>query len=61
MGDFGLKGKESIKKYTGYGWKKIKRFMDNEKFPVWFDGDTYVSDKVLIDDWRRDRIKESVG
>ncbi len=61
MGEFGLIGKKAIKEYSKYGWKKIKKLVKEQGFPVWFDGDFYISDKMLIDDWRRRKIKESVG
>lgn len=57
----GLQGKKEIIRYAGRSWAVLLRWMREEGFPMIFPGDRWESDQLLIDEWRRDRIKKFGG
>jgi hypothetical protein len=49
---------EDVREYTGWEARKLKKLVRHGGFPMKKIGGQWVSSKALIDEWRRERIKE---
>lgn len=54
-----LDTKAEICEYINFGWQRIEIFIKQYKFPARKLGGRWISDTDLIDEWKREYIKES--
>lgn len=52
-----LVGRKEIVDFTGRSWAVIVKWIDHDNFPAKKQEGRWESDKTLIMDWRRQRIK----
>jgi len=53
-----LTGMQEIAEASGYSWQTIEKLIKHENFPAVKIGGRWSSDKTLIAEWRREKIRK---
>lgn len=56
-----LDSKGEILKFMRCGWPRLKYLIDNENFPAVKIGGQWTSDKEMINEWRKEKIKKKLS